>query len=279
MSAIELLRFPFVQYALIVSVLMAVCASLIGVPLVLKRYSFMGFGLSNVAFMGMAFAIVIDASNSLLIVMPLTVAATILLVGFGNRFKKISGDASLAMITVGSLAVGHFAINTFSMRGNITADVSETLFGGMRLLTLQMPDVWQSAAITAIVIAFFAFFYHRIFAVTFDADFMQATGQRPLAYELMLSVITGVVIAMSMNLLGSLLTASLIIFPALSAMRVFKAYKAVIIFSTVAAAVCSLLGIFISILIELPATTTIILVNIAMFVVMFAFDTLRKILA
>ena len=279
MSAIELLRFPFVQYALIVSVLMATCASLIGVPLVLKRYSFMGFGLSNVAFMGMAFAIVIDASNSLLIVMPLTVAATILLVGFGNRFKKISGDASLAMITVGSLAVGHFAINTFSMRGNITADVSETLFGGMRLLTLQMPDVWQSAAITAIVIAFFAFFYHRIFAVTFDADFMQATGQRPLAYELMLSVITGVVIAMSMNLLGSLLTASLIIFPALSAMRVFKAYKAVIIFSTVAAAVCSLLGIFISILIELPATTTIILVNIAMFVVMFAFDTLRKILA
>jgi len=279
MNALDLLRFSFVQYALIVSVLMAVCASLIGVPLVLKRYSFMGFGLSNVAFMGMALAIVIDATNSLLIVMPLTVAATILLIGFGNRFKKVSGDASLAMITVGSLAIGHFAINTFSMRGNITADVSETLFGGMRLLTLRLPDVWQSIGITVVVLLFFAFFYHRIFAITFDVDFMQATGQRPLIYELLLSAITGVVIAMSMNLLGSLLTASLIIFPALSAMRMFKAYKAVIIFAAVAAASCSLLGILISILIELPVTTTIILVNIALFLVLFVVDTLYKMLA
>ncbi|MCL2396753.1 MAG: metal ABC transporter permease [Defluviitaleaceae bacterium] len=278
MTALELLRFPFVQYALIVSALMAVCASLIGVPLVLKRYSFMGFGLSNVAFMGMAFAIVIDATNSLAIVMPLTVAATILLIGFGNRFKKISGDASLAMITVGSLAIGHFAINTFSMRGNITADVSETLFGGMRLLTLQMPDVWQSIALTAAVIFFFAFFYRRIFAITFDVDFMQATGQRPLIYELLLSAITGVVIAMSMNLLGSLLTASLIIFPALSAMRLFKSYKTVVIFAAIAAATCSLLGILVSILFELPVTTTIILMNITLFLVLLAVDTLRKIL-
>jgi len=278
MSAIDLLRFPFVQYALVVSVLMAVCASLIGVPLVLKRYSFMGFGLSNVAFMGMAFAIVFDAANSLLIVMPLTVGATILLIGFGNRFKKVRGDASLAMITVGSLAIGHFAINTFSMRGNITADVSETLFGGMRLLTLRMPDVWQSVGITVLVVAFFVFFYNRIFAVTFDSDFMQATGQRPAVYELMLSVITGVVIAMSMNLLGSLLTASLIIFPALSAMRLFKSYKMVIVFAAAAAAVCSLAGILVSILIELPVTTTIILVNIALFLVLLAADTLRKVL-
>jgi len=279
MSALDLLRFPFVQYALVVSVLMAVCASLIGVPLVLKRYSFMGFGLSNVAFMGMAFAIVIDAANSLLIVMPLTVGATVLLIGFGNRFKKIRGDASLAMITVGSLAIGHFAINTFSMRGNITADVSETLFGGMRLLTLRMPDVWQGVGITVVVILFFVFFYHRIFAVTFDSDFMQATGQRPMVYELLLSAITGIVIAMSMNLLGSLLTAALIIFPALSAMRMFKAYKAVIIFAVVAAAACSFAGILISILIELPVTTTIILANIALFLVLLAVDTLYKMLA
>jgi len=278
MSAIDLLRFPFVQYALVVSVLMAVCASLIGVPLVLKRYSFMGFGLSNVAFMGMAFAIVFDVANSLFIVMPLTVGATILLIGLGNRFKKVRGDASLAMITVGSLAIGHFAINTFSMRGNITADVSETLFGGMRLLTLRMPDVWQSVGITVLVIAFFVFFYNRIFAVTFDSDFMQATGQRPAVYELMLSVLTGVVIAMSMNLLGSLLTASLIIFPALSAMRLFKSYKLVIIFAAGAAAACSLAGIFVSILIELPVTTTIILVNIALFLVLLSMDALRKIL-
>jgi len=276
MNTLELLRFPFVQYAIIVSVLLGISAALIGVPLVLKRYSFMGFGLSNVAFMGMAFAIVIDATNSLLIVMPLTVAATILLVGFGKRFKKVSGDASLAMITVGSLAIGHFAINTFSMRGNITADVSETLFGGMRLLTLRMPDVWQAAGLTVLVLAFFAFFYHRIFAVTFDADYMQATGQRPIMYDLLLSVITGVVIAMSMDLLGSLLTASLIIFPAMSAMRLFKAYKAVMVFAAVSAAACSLLGILVSILLELPATTTIILANIVLFVAIFVVDFIRK---
>jgi len=276
MNTLDLLRFPFVQYALIVSALMAVCASLIGVPLVLRRYSFMGFGLSNVAFMGMALAIVINVTNSLFIIMPLTVFATILLVGFGNRYKKISGDASLAMITVGSLAIGHFAINTFSMRGNITADVGETLFGGMRLLTLRMSDVWQSVGLTAFVLAFFVFFYHKIFAVTFDADFMKATKQHPMMYELLLSIITGVVIAMTMNFLGSLLTASLIVFPALSVMRLFKAYKMVMIFAAFAAASCSLLGIFVSILFEFPATTTIILVNMLMFVLAFVTNALRK---
>lgn len=278
MSTFELLRFPFVQYAIIVSVLLGISAALIGVPLVLKRYSFMGFGLSNVAFMGMALAIVIDVTNTLLIVMPLTVAATIFLVGFGKQFKKVSGDASLAMITVGSLAIGHFAINTFSMRGNITADVSETLFGGMRLLTLRMLDVWQAAGLTVLVLLFFCFFYHRIFAVTFDTDYMQATGQRPVVYDLLLSVITGVVIAMGMDLLGSLLTASLIIFPAMSAMRIFKAYKAVLVFAAVSAAACSLFGILVSILLELPATTTIILANIVLFIVIFVVDLVRKLI-
>ena len=278
MTAMELLSFPFVQYALVVSALMGVCAALVGVPLVLKGYSFMGFGLSNVAFMGMAFAIVIDATNSLAIVMPLTVGATILLIGFGNRFKKVGGDASLAMITVGSLAIGHFAINTFSMRGNITADVSETLFGGMRILTLRMPDVLQSIAITIVVVLFFIFFHRRVFAITFDVDYMQATGQRPLVYELLLSAITGVVIAMSMNFLGSLLTAGLIIFPGLSAMRLFKSYKLVVIFATIMAAACSILGILVSIFLELPVTTTIIMANIALFVLLFAVDTLRKLL-
>jgi len=279
MSVVELLQFPFVQYALIVSILMAVCAAFIGVPLVLKRYSFMGFGLSNVAFMGMSLAIVIDLTNSLLLVMPLTIIATILLIGFGNKFKRISGDSSLAMLTVGALAIGHFAINTFSMRGNITADISDTLFGGMRLLTLQRADVWLSVGITAAVIVFFVFFYQRIFAVTFDVDFMQATGQRPIVCELLLSVITGVVIAMAMNFLGSLLTASLIIFPALSAMRLFKTYKSVIISTAVIGAVCSLLGILVAILIELPVTTTIILMNIVLFMLLSVTNLFRKWLA
>ncbi|MCL2224479.1 MAG: metal ABC transporter permease [Defluviitaleaceae bacterium] len=282
MSVAELLRFPFTQYALAASVLMAICAALIGVPLVLKRYSFMGFGLSNVAFMGMAFALVIDMENSMALVMPLTVVATVLLIGLGNRFKQVSGDASLAMLTVGSLAIGHFVINTFSIRGgNIDRAVSETLFGGTRLVTLNArpQEVWLALVITVLVVIFYLFFYRRIYAVTFDTEFMQATGQHPIVYELMLSVITGVVIAMSMSLLGSLLTASLIIFPALSAMRLSKTYKGVLFCAVIIAAVCSPVGIFTALLFELPPTTTIIMVNIAAFVLLTALSALRKLLA
>jgi zinc transport system permease protein len=279
-SVIELLRFPCTQYALVASVLMAICASLIGVPLVLKRYSFIGFGISNVAFMGMAFALVIDMANSMMLVMPLTVGVTILLIGLGTRFKKISGDASLAMLTVGSLAVGHFVINTFSIRGgNIDRAVSETLFGGTRLVTLNArpQEVWFALVITIVVVAFYFFFYRRIFAVTFDSEFMQATGQRPLVYELLLSIIIGAVIAMSMSLLGSLLTASLIIFPALSAMRMSKTFKGVMICAVVVAVVCSPLGIFVALLFELPPTTTIIMVNIALFALLSIAGVIRKV--
>jgi len=281
-SVAELLRFPFTQYALAASVLMAICASLIGVPLVLKRYSFMGFGLSNVAFIGMAFALVIDMTNSMALVMPLTILATVLLIGLGNRFKKVSGDASLAMLTVGSLAVGHFVINTFSIRGgNIDRAVSETLFGGTRLVTLNArpQEVWFALLITVVVVIFFIFFHRRIFAVTFDTEFMQATGQRPIAYDLLLSVITGVVIAMSMSLLGSLLTASLIIFPALSAMRISKTYKGVMLCAVLIAAVCSPFGIFAALLFELPPTTTIIMVNIAAFFLLTVMGIIRRLLA
>jgi len=281
-SITELLRFPFTQYALAASVLMAICASLIGVPLVLKRYSFMGFGLSNVAFMGMAFALVIDMTNAMALVMPLTVAATIVLIGFGSRFKKVSGDASLAMLTVGALAIGHFIINTFSIRGgNIDRAVSETLFGGTRLVTLNArpQEVWLAFFITVGVIAFFLFFHRQIFAITFDTEFMQATGQRPILYELMLSVIIGVVIAISMSLLGSLLTASLIIFPALSAMSLAKTYKGVILCAVIIAVACSPIGIFSALLFELPPTTTIIMVNIGAFVLLKVLAALRKLLA
>jgi len=241
----------------------------------------MGFGLSNVAFMGMAFALVIDMTNSMLLVMPLTVVATILLVGFGNRFKKVSGDASLAMLTVGALAIGHFVINTFSIRGgNIDRAVSETLFGGTRLVTLNArpQEVWLALLITIVVIAFYLFFHRRIFAVTFDTEFMQATEQKPIVYELLLSVITGVVIALSMSLLGSLLTASLIIFPALSAMRVAKTYKGVIFCAVIIAVVCSPIGIFTALLFELPPATTIIIINVAAFVLLTVAGILRKII-
>jgi len=275
----ELLRFPFTQYALLASVLMAVCASLTGVTLVLRRYSFMGFGLSNVAFMGMAFALVLHLENAMFLVMPITIAATVLLMGLGSRYKLISGDASLAMLTIGALGIGHFVVNTFSIRGgNVDRAVSETLFGGTRLVTLNArpQEVILAVFITFLVVAFFVFFYPRIFAVTFDAAFMQATGQRPWVYELMLAIITGVVIAVSMSLLGALLTAAFIVFPAVAAMQIAKTYLRVVLCAVIIAILCAPLGIFAALLFELPPTTTIIIMNILAFALLTAIKLVKR---
>ncbi|MCL2177726.1 MAG: metal ABC transporter permease [Firmicutes bacterium] len=272
------LQFTFVQYAIIVAILTAVCAALIGVPLVLKRYSFAGFALSNVAFLATAVAIVINLTNNLLFVMPLTVLASVLLIGFNSRFK-LRGDATLAMLAVGTLALGYFIINTFAMHGNITADVTSSLFGATSILTLQLSDVLISLGVTILVVAFFVFFHHRIFAVTFDTEFLQATGARPFVYEILLAAIIGVVVALSMQLVGSLLTAALIIFPALSSMQLFKTFKAVTIYSSALAALCALLGVLSAIILETPVGTTIILINILAFSILYIIGQVKKKLA
>jgi len=271
LSIFDILRFDFAWMALIVAVLTALSAALIGVPLVLKRYSFSGFALSNVSFMAMTFAVIIGVNNNLLITMPLTVAAAILLIRFGER-KKIGGDAVLAMLSIAALAIGYFLINVFTVRGNVTAaefNILATLFGGNAIMELTWAQVGISVGMAAGVVITFLFFYNRTFAVTFDSNFMQATGQKANVYELIIAAIVGIVVALSMQFVGSLLTSALIIFPALSAMRVAKSYKKVNIVSAIVAVSAALFGVLFSMLITSPPGVTVIVVNVVVFGVMY----------
>ena len=254
-------QYPFVWYALIVGVLIALCSSLLGVTLVLKRFSFIGDGLSHVAFGAMAIASVLNFSNNMLFVMPVTVICAVLLL------TKIKGDAAIAMISVGALAVGYLLMNVFSTGANISGDVCSSLFGSTSILTLTTSEVWLCVVVSVIVVALFTVFYHKIFAVTFDENFAKATGTRTDMYNLLIAVITAVIIVLAMNLVGSLLISALIIFPALSAMRIYKRFSAVIICSAILSVLCAFLGIIVSILGGTPVGSTIVAVDIAAFLV------------
>lgn len=265
-------EYPFVKYALLVGVLIALCASLLGVILVLKRFSFIGDGLSHVAFGAMAIAAVLNLTNQMLIVFPVTVLSAILLLR-GSQNTKIKGDASLAMISVGALALGYLLLNVFSTSTNIAGDVCTTLFGSTSILTLNIMDVWLCVAMSVVVLGMFALFYHKIFAVTFDENFAKATGMKADSYNLMLSVITAAIIVLAMKLVGSLLISALIIFPAISAMRVFKSFRMVMIAAALIAVVCAFLGMLISILSATPVGATIVAVNIVAFCIFSGIST------
>ena len=255
------LQYPFVRYALIVGVLIALCSSLLGVTLVLKRFSFIGDGLSHVAFGAMAVAAVLNLSDSMLFVLPATVLCAILLLRTGQN-TKIKGDAAIAMISVGALAIGYLLMNLFSTSSNLSGDVCSTLFGSTSILTLTKTEVWLCAVLSVIVVITF---YNKIFAVTFDEGFAQATGVKAGMYNLLIAVIIAVIIVLAMNLVGSLLISALVIFPALSAMRLFKSFRSVTICSAMLSVICALTGILISILAGTPVGSTIVAVDIAAF--------------
>ena len=241
------LQFGYVRYALIVGVLIALCSSLLGVTLVLKRFSYIGDGLSHVAFGAMAVAGVLHLSNNMLLVLPVTMICAILLLRAG-RNARIKGDAAIAMISVGALAVGYLLLNLFKSSGNLAGDVCTTLFGSMSILTLRPAEVWLCFGLSIAVIILFLYFYNRIFAVTFDEDFARATGTKADAYNLLIATVIAVIIVLAMNLVGSLLISALIIFPAMSAMRVFKSFRSVTVCSAVLSVCCALAGLLISIL-------------------------------
>ncbi|MEA5096525.1 High-affinity zinc uptake system membrane protein ZnuB [bioreactor metagenome] len=264
--------FPFVRYAMIVGVLIALCSSLLGVTLVLKRFSFIGDGLSHVAFGGMAVASVFGLTNDAVIVMPVTIISAVLLLKSGQN-KKINGDASLAMISVGTLAIGYLLMNLFSKSSNISGDVCSTLFGSTSILTLTMAEVWLCVIMSIVVVISFLLFYNKILAITFDETFSQATGTNTGFYNLIIAVITAIIIVLAMNLVGSLLISALIIFPALSAMRVFKNFSAVILCSAVISVIAAGSGIIISILASTPVGSTIVAIDILVF---FIFCTIEK---
>lgn len=257
-------QYPFVRYALIVGVLIALCSSLLGVTLVLKRFSFIGDGLSHVAFGAIAVAVVLNIANDMVFVLPVTIIFAILLLRTGTH-AKIKGDAALAMLSVGSLAIGYLLMNIFSTGPNLSGDVCTTLFGSTSILTLSQHEVLLSAILSVLVVVLFIVFYHKIFAVTFDEDFAQAIGTRADRYNLLIAVIVAVIIVLAMNLVGSLLISALVIFPALSAMRVCKSFLTVTIVSAILSVLCALVGILVSILAGTPVGSTIVTVNIAAF--------------
>lgn len=269
------LTYTFVQYALIAGVLIALCSSLLGVTLVLKRFSFIGDGLSHVAFGAMAVATVLKMTNNMVIILPVTVLCAILLLA-GGKNRKIKGDAAIAMISVGSLAFGYLIMNVFPGSSNVSGDVCSTLFGSTSILTLSKLDVWLCVGLSIIVIAIFIVFYNKIFAVTFDEGFAKATGTNAGAYNLLIAVIIAVIIVLAMNLVGSLLISALVIFPALSAMRVFKNFKSVIICSAVFSVVCAALGIIVSILGSTPVGSTIVGIDVIGFALFSIIGAIKK---
>ena len=260
------LKFPLVQHALIVGVLIALCSSLLGVTLVLKRFSYIGDGLSHVAFGAMTIAAVLKMTNDMLLILPFTVLSAIMLLRTGQN-TKIKGDAAIAMISVGALAFGYLIMNIFSTSSNLAGDVCSTLFGSTSILTLTDEEVWICIGLSVAVVLIFILFYHRIFAVTFDESFAKATGMRVEAYRLLIATIIAVIIVLAMNLVGSLLISALVIFPALSAMRMFGNFKAVTICSAILSVSCALLGILISILAGTPVGSTIVAVDVVAFVI------------
>ncbi len=259
------LSFPFVRYALIVGVLIALCSSLLGVTLVLKRFSFIGDGLSHVAFGAMAVAGVLNFSDKMVLVLPVTVMCAVLLLRTGTN-TRIKGDAAIAMISVSALAFGYLLMNLFSTSSNLSGDVCSTLFGSTSILTLTRSEVWLCVVLSIVVIIFFIMFYHRIFGVTFDENFAKAVGTKTDNYNLMIAVITAVIIVLAMNLVGSLLISALIIFPAISAMNMFKSFKAVTIASAIISVVFAFLGIIISILAGTPVGSTVVAADALAFV-------------
>jgi len=258
--------YSFVRYAMIVGVLIALCASLLGVTLVLKRFSFIGDGLSHVAFGAMATAAVLNLTNRMVIVLPVTIAAAVLLLK-NNKNAKVKGDAAIAMLSVGALAFGYLLMSVFSTSSNLSGDVCGALFGSASILTLTKGEVFLCIALSALVISFYLLFYHRIFDVTFDESFARAAGTNADGIHLLLAVITAVIIVLAMNLVGSLLISALIIFPALSAMRLLRSFLTVTICAAVISVVCAVTGLLISILAGTPAGPTVVAADAAAYCV------------
>ncbi len=260
------LSYSFVRYALIVGVLIALCSSLLGVTLVLKRYSFIGDGLSHVAFGAMSVATVMKLSSNTILVLPVTVITAIILLRAGQK-ATLKGDAAIAMLSVSSLAIGYMLMNIFTSSANVSGDVCSTLFGAMSILTLSVEQVWISLILSIVVVTIFILMYNRLFAVTFDENFVRASGMEADRYNTIIAVVIAFIIVLGMNLVGSLLISALVILPTLSAMRVMSNFKSVVLFSAISSVIAALVGMLISIFTNTPVGSTIVVVDMAVFIV------------
>jgi len=271
----EYLSYPFVIYAIIVGTLIALCSSLLGVTLILKRFSFIGDGLSHVAFGAMAIAAVLRFSNDMPLTLSITVLSAIFILKSGQK-AKIKGDAVIAMISVGALAIGYLLMNLFPTSSNVSGDVCSTLFGSTSILTLTLSEVYLCIALSLVVLFVFLLFYNKIFSVTFDENFANATGIKSNIYNLLIAIIIAIIIVLAMNLVGSLLISALLVFPALCAMRLFNSFKAVTICSGVISVLSAGTGIIVSLFAETPVGSTIVAVNIFNFLAVLIISAFLK---
>ncbi len=263
---LDYLQYPSVQRAIIVGILVALSSSLLGVTLVLKRFSFIGDGLSHVAFGAMAVAGVTGLTNDMVIVLPVTIICAILLLRAGQN-TRIKGDAAIAMISVSALAFGYLLMNLFPTSGNVSGDVCTTLFGSISILTIKEWELWLCIVLSVITVAVFIYFYNKIFAVTFDENFAKSAGTKVGVYNTVIAVVTAVIIVLAMNLVGSLLISALVIFPALSAMRIFKSFKSVTVASAVISVFCAIIGLLVSIMAGTPVGSTIVAADAGVFII------------
>lgn len=259
-TLVTYLSYSFVVNALVVGTLIALCSSLLGTTLVMKRLSFIGDGLSHVAFGAYAIASVAHLSNNMLITAPVTILVAILLLRRSSS-NQIKGDAAMTMLSVGSLAFGYLLMNVFSTSSNVSGDVCSSLFGSTSILTLTDTEVVLAVVLSAVVVILFVLMYNRIFAVTFDESFAKATGLNTGRYNLIIAVMVALVIVLGMSLVGSLLISALVVFPALSAMRVCTTYKQVTLVSAAISVVCALVGMVVSIVFSTPVGATIVLID------------------
>ncbi|MBQ7725835.1 MAG: metal ABC transporter permease, partial [Clostridia bacterium] len=218
---------------------------------------------------------VLNLTNQMLLILPVTIVSAVLLLRTGQN-AKIKGDAAIAMISVGALAFGYLLMNLFSSSSNLSGDVCSTLFGSTSILTLSIKEVWLCAVLSVVVLLLFLWFYHKIFAVTFDENFAKAIGMKADRYNLLIAVIIAVIIVLAMNLVGSLLISALVIFPALSAMRLFRSFRSVTVCAAVLSVFCAAFGILTAVLAGTPVGSTIVAVDVAAFLLCWLTGLVRK---
>lgn len=263
-SLSEYLQYPFVRRALVAGLLVALCSSLLGVTLVLRRFSLIGDGLSHVAFGAMAIAAVLGIAAPMPFVLLFTVLAAVLILAGGDRVR-VKGDAATAILSVGALSIGYLLMNVFKRSANVTGDVCTSLFGSTSILVLRPFDMWLIVGVSAIVVFLFVWFYNRIFALTFDEDFARASGLSANASNFAMAAVVAAVIVLAMSLVGALLVSGLIVFPALTAMRLFGSFRKVVLGAAVFSVVCATFGILAAIVASTPVGPTVVVADMIVY--------------
>lgn len=267
----EYFGYAFVRNALAVSVMVALLASILGVILVLRRYSLIGDGLSHVAFGSAAVAATLGIFD-IGLTLPITVIAAIFILKGGEK-RKIKGDAAIAVISAGALAIGYLVLDLGGGTANLGGDVCTALFGSSSILSIDTKELIFTCTVTALLTALTVIFYYRIFSVSFDERFAKATGEKTQIYDLTIAIVTAIVIVIGMKLAGALLISALIVFPAMSAMRVCKSFRGVLSVSAAIAVICAIFGVLLSIILETPTGATIAAADILTFAI---FSLFRK---